>query len=121
MRFKFILALPVLSLLLFGCSAESADPSLESFAQCLSDQGVQLYVSATCSHCHAQREAFGSAEAQLNLTDCYTDHAACVEQAISSVPTWVFSDGTRLTGVQTFATLAAQSGCPLPADVTLEN
>lgn len=50
-----------------------------------------------------------------NTIGIYTRTQACTTNKIESYPTWIFADGSRVTGEQTFAELAAKTGCVAPA------
>ena len=85
-------------------------------AQCLKDKGVVFYGAFWCSHCKAQKAEFGDAVPALPYVECSTPDgkgltAICVQKAIQSYPTWIFPDGSRLTGEQSLEALAAKSGC----------
>jgi len=102
--------------LLAGCVevASNNEPSYDSFVTCLNQAGTHLYVSTTCPHCHEQKALFGASADKLNLIDCYYDSAKCVAANVPSVPTWIFANGKRAVGVQTFKYLSEQTNCPLP-------
>lgn len=103
-------------------SSKNATPSpKEVFAQCLTDKGVKFYGAYWCPHCSAQKRAFGSAIKKVDYIECSTPDGkgqmpVCAEAGIQGYPTWVFPDGTRLSGEQSFATLAEKSGCVAPAE-----
>jgi thiol-disulfide isomerase/thioredoxin len=43
-----------------------------------------------------------------------TSSEACMINSIKSYPTWIFADGSRVSGEQSFAALAAKTGCVAP-------
>ena len=91
----------------------------DAFATCLKDKGVIFYGAFWCPHCQAQKALFGSATQFLPYHECSnpdgnSQNASCNDAKIESYPTWQFPDGTRLTGEQTFETLAQKSSCVLP-------
>jgi thiol-disulfide isomerase/thioredoxin len=45
----------------------------------------------------------------------FTSSQACTENSIKSYPTWIFADGSRVTGEQSFSALASKTGCVAPA------
>jgi glutaredoxin len=85
-------------------------------AQCLSAKGVTFYGAFWCPHCKAQKALFGDAVTALPYVECSTpdgngQNEICKEKKVTTYPTWIFADGTTLTGEQSFITLAAKSGC----------
>lgn len=121
---KKILTLFCLTLLVSGCSWNSQDnkqdnaqtpafkTSEASLAQCLADKGVMAYGTSWCSHCQAQKEAFGE-EAQkiIPFVDCETQQATCQKEGIQGYPTWKFSNGDKLPGKRDLKELAEKAGC----------
>ena len=99
----------------------SAAPSnLDTFAQCLKDNGTIFYGAFWCPHCQKTKAMFGSAAKLLPYVECSTPDGQgqtqiCKDKGIQSYPTWVFPDGTTLTGEHTLQELSAASKCPLPA------
>ncbi|HLG25715.1 MAG TPA: hypothetical protein VI588_02905 [Candidatus Gracilibacteria bacterium] len=86
-------------------------------AQCLKDQGAQMYGAFWCPHCAEQKRVFGDAAAKmLPYFECdprgenpVTD--LCLELKIEKYPTWIFADGTRIQKVLTEDELKEQTGC----------
>lgn len=56
-----------------------------------------------------------TADQDPNSIGIYTRTQACTTNNIESYPTWIFADGSRVTGEQSFAELAAKTGCVAPA------
>lgn len=119
----FLGALVVVIGLLIGSSflATSRPSPYDGFAQCLKDSGVVFYGAFWCPHCQSTKRMFGSAAKLLPYVECSTSDGQgqqqiCKDAGVSSYPTWTFAGtSTRLVGEQTFAQLAAVSGCPLPS------
>ena len=91
----------------------------DSFATCLKDKGAVFYGAFWCPHCQAEKKLFGSSEKLLPYVECSTPDAQgqtqiCKDKKIEGYPTWIFADGTRLTGETSFATLAEKTSCVLP-------
>ncbi|HWA32257.1 MAG TPA: hypothetical protein VG694_02305 [Candidatus Paceibacterota bacterium] len=95
----------------------------ESFAQCLVGKGVAFYGAFWCPHCAAQEKDFGMSRDELtkvglynecSLPDASGQNQLCTNKGIKSYPTWIFPDGSELTGETPLATLADKSGCQLP-------
>jgi thiol-disulfide isomerase/thioredoxin len=96
-------------------SGTASGPNV-ALAQCLKDAGVVFYGAFWCPHCKAQKEDFGAAVPALPYVECSTPDGnsqtpICIQKGIQSYPTWVFPDGSRLTGEQSLATLAAKASC----------
>jgi hypothetical protein len=81
---------------------------LVDFARCLSRAGATYYTASWCPHCARQNRMFGNALRHLRMVDC-TDGCA----GVGSFPTWTFADGSRLSGVASFAVLASRTRCRL--------
>ncbi len=98
----------------------TAAPSVnDGFAQCLTEKGVKFYGAWWCPHCTAQKKLFGTAFSKLTSIECSPNNTKsmsvqCKNDGIESFPTWVFSDGTKLAGEQSFNKLAEKTKCELP-------
>jgi hypothetical protein len=101
------------SLFLLGCTSQTQDDidlvDLDQIAQCLSDNGVKVYVTATCSYCMEQKKLFGDSWKYINAIDCMQNPMSCGK--IQWTPTWEFADGSLLAGMQKISTLVAKAGC----------
>src|SRR3989344_8243362 len=89
---------------------------LDDFAQCLEQNGAVFYGAFWCPHCQEQKAMFGNSERLLPYVECSTPSGqgttvVCQKENITSYPTWVFKDGTRLSGVQTITVLSEKTGC----------
>lgn len=92
---------------------------LDSFAQCLKDKGAVFYGAFWCTHCQNQKAMFGKSVTLLPYVECSTPDGKgqfpiCKEKNIEGYPTWIFADGSRLTGEVALETLAEKTGCTLP-------
>ena len=88
----------------------------------MKDNGVKFYGAFWCPHCQAQKKLFKKSVKNLPYIECSTANGSgqlpvCTDVGIQSYPTWEFADGTRKTGEQSFAELAAASSCPLQANM----
>lgn len=88
-----------------------------ALAQCLAAKGVRLYGTWWCGPCHMQERLFGDGADRLDETSCsapgsYDELPVCTAAGVTSYPTWVFPDGSRLTGVQSLDDLADRAHCP---------
>ncbi len=92
----------------------------DTFADCITSSGAKFYGAFWCPHCQKQKADFGKSAEKLPYIECSTPNGkdmlpVCTEAEIKSFPTWVFSDGSRLSGEQTFQTLSEKTFCPMPA------
>lgn len=91
-----------------------SDPSLDTFAQCLSEKQVVMYGAYWCPHCQQQKKLFGQSFRYIKYVECTNDIKLCQEKNIVGYPTWIFSDGSRIEGETSFAKLAVKSACVAP-------
>lgn len=92
---------------------------LDSFAQCLTEKGLKFYGAFWCPHCQAMKRLFGNSTKYLDYIECSTPNGQaqtqiCIDNKITGYPTWVFADGSRLSGEVELSTLAEKTSCPLP-------
>lgn len=92
----------------------------DAFATCLKDQGAIFYGAFWCPHCKAQKDLFGDSVKYLPYVECSTPDSQsqtpiCAQKGIQSYPTWIFTNGDKLSGEVPLADLAAKTGCSLPA------
>ncbi len=111
----YLLILLVLLFLLFFNYYLPPKQQQEQIAKCLTEKGVKFYGAYWCSHCAKQKQLFGSALKYIEYVECSlpdrTQTPICIELGIKTYPTWIFSDGTRLTGEQSLEKLKTQAGC----------
>lgn len=95
-----------------------APSKLDSFAQCLKSSGAEFYGAFWCPHCQEQKKEFGSSEQYLPYIECSnpdnTQTQVCIDKKIESYPTWIFKDGSILSGKLSLETLAEKTQCLLP-------
>ncbi len=97
-------------------------PEAEALAACLTEKGAKMYGAYWCGHCADQKKMFGAAFAKVPYVECSVEGQpqeqtqACKDAGVSSYPTWVFADGSHLTGAIPLKELAAKTGCPFGAD-----
>ena len=113
----------ILGLIILGVLASvfvSVRPNkLDSFAQCLKDNGTKMYGAFWCPHCQRTKAMFGSAVKLLPYVECSTPDGQgqtqiCIDKGIQGYPTWIFPDGSKLSGEHTLQEISAASKCPLP-------
>lgn len=105
----FIFAFSIFIFWLRGGDKTTADPV--SFAECLTEKGAVMYGADWCPHCQNQKRMFGGAFSLVNYVECPDDPQRCLDAGIEGYPTWIFADGTKLTGEQKLETLAEKTGC----------
>ena len=109
----------LLTIALAGCGVGT---KYVSFAQCLTDKGAKMYGAYWCPHCNDQKAMFGSAGVKkLTYIECdpkgpYANPQECKAKDIKGFPTWIFADGSRLSGTQELSTLAEKTTCTLPVE-----
>lgn len=105
----------IISLLVFQAKKPG---QYDNLAQCIKDSGTTFYGAFWCPHCQATKAMFGKSARLLPYVECSTPDGksqlpVCTDQGVQGYPTWVFPDGSRLTGEQTLQTLAEKTSCPL--------
>ncbi|HRH23586.1 MAG TPA: hypothetical protein PK295_03070 [Candidatus Magasanikbacteria bacterium] len=91
----------------------------DTFASCIKDSGAIFYGAFWCPHCQSQKALFGKSARLLPYTECSTPSKSqlpiCNEAGVTSYPTWKFSDGTMVTGEQSFQQLSDKTKCEAPS------
>lgn len=101
-----------------GARTEKAG-ELDNFAQCIKSSGAEFFGAFWCTHCQSQKKMFGSSKQYLPYIECSTpdgqnQEPICKDKGIEGYPTWVFADGSRLSGELSLETLANKTQCILP-------
>jgi hypothetical protein len=115
-----ILVLGVIGLVLFQSNSTPLGPGkYDTFATCLKDKGAVFYGAFWCVHCQATKKMFGSSQKLLPYVECSTPDGnaqtqICKDKKIEGYPTWIFADGSQLTGEVTFQQLSDKTACVLP-------
>lgn len=103
---------------------DAAPDQRMELAQCLTDKGAKFYGAYWCPHCAAQKKLFGKAMSKVTYVECAVpgDNSAqtqpCKDAGITGYPTWIFADGSRLSGEISLTSLAEKTGCPYPGAKT---
>lgn len=89
---------------------------MDTVARCLTDKGVTFYGAYWCPHCADQKKQFGDAMKNITYVECDPEGEnaqaeRCLEENITSYPTWIFPDGERLVGARSPDVLAEKAGC----------
>jgi hypothetical protein len=102
---KIAIILILLVALVSGCciTGDCVDDfsEREEFAKFLTNEGISMAGLETCPHCLEQKAEFGDAFEFVTYYDCAIERDWCSEKGISSVPAWVFPDGTVYVGSKT--------------------
>lgn len=88
------------------------NPTIDAFAQCLTDSGLIMYGTEWCGYCKKQKELFGDSFEFVNYIDCDKNGNTCTSEGIKGFPTWKIN-GENYPGVQSFENLGILSGCEL--------
>ncbi len=93
-------------------------PDLVQFAKDLAASRAVFYGASWCAQCTEQKEMFEDGQRFLPFVEV-TDanrrlNQVGIENKISAFPTWVFADGSRLTGIGSLQELSARAGVPIP-------
>lgn len=95
---------------------------LVAFAKALAAANVKFYGAAWCPHCTATKNLFEDGGKYLPFIEVTnpdkTPNAIATANNITTYPTWVFQDGSRLTGEQTLAAISAAAGIAIPQTST---
>lgn len=118
-----VLSLAVIAFAIFNVNSkdkilESTGPSLyDTFAQCLTDKGAIMYGAAWCSHCQAQKKAFGSSFKLIKYVECPDNTQLCIDKGIQGYPTWLLDGKVISEGFsedRSMKELSEATLCPLP-------
>lgn len=109
----------VIALIAIGIKISTQPGIYDTFAKCLTEKGAKFYGAFWCPHCQKQKALFGKSEKYVPYVECSTPNGQgmlpiCQEHKIEGFPTWVFTDGSRLTGETSLQSLATKTACDLP-------
>lgn len=95
---------------------------LVAFAKALQTSGTTMYGAIWCKFCNEQKALFEDGADFVPFVEVTnadrTPNQIATDENITSYPTWVFPDGSRLTGVVSLATLAQKAGITIPQSST---
>ena len=102
-----------------GLIGEGEDaPNLVEFAKALQQAGVRFFGADWCPFCTEQKVLFQDGAQFLPFIEISnpdrTRNATGISENITTYPTWEFSNGQRVTGVQTLQQLSTLSGVAIP-------
>lgn len=99
-------------------SLEVAAADLVAFAQALTNAGARLFGAGWSADTTAQKELFEDGAQFLTFVESTnpnrTPNQVAVNNNITTYPTWIFQDGSRLTGVQSLQALAEHLDIDIP-------
>ncbi|MBX3420123.1 MAG: tandem-95 repeat protein [Pirellulaceae bacterium] len=114
---ELVAAPPVVMSNLLQPEGEAAD-DLVAFAKALAATSTKFYGGAWCRFCSEQKRLFEDGAKYLPYIEVTnpdrTPNQIALDNNITTYPTWVFPDGSRLTGVQSLATISQRSGVAIP-------
>jgi len=91
---------------------------MKALAQAITDSGAIFFGADWCPFCTEQKGLFGEGASNLPFVEVsnpqHTLNQIGADNNISSLPTWDFADGTRVTGVQSIEDLIAYTGISIP-------
>lgn len=117
---NLILIIVCVIILIGGIAYYNFQPGeFDEFAKCTKENGATFYGAFWCPHCNEQKKLFGKSMRFVNYVECSTPDGRdqkiiCNQKNIEGYPTWEFADGSRESGVLSFAQLSEKTGCILP-------
>ncbi len=129
-----IIVLGIVLLMKMIIGAADISSKYDGFMKCMADKGVKMYGAFWCPHCQEQEAALQTSRQNMTSVGLYVECSnpdrsstqICTDNKIESYPTWVFPDGTRVSGYDEGAAkermqlLADKSGCTLPTESVKE-
>lgn len=128
-KIYLVLILTVIAIIIWGSvnaynKSKNALPDERiTLAQCITDAGAKFYGAFWCQHCQNQKKMFGKkAVKKLPYIECSTADGKsqlqiCKDAGVEGYPTWIFQDGSKLTGEVSFANLAEKTSCPISEEL----
>jgi len=116
---KYIIGIALLVIVVLFAWYYAQPAKYADFAQCLADEEATFFGAFWCPACEEQKRLFGRAEGSLPYEECSTPDRqgqlqVCIDEGITSYPTWEFADGERAQGVVSLEDLSEKTGCDLP-------
>jgi glutaredoxin len=115
----WIIGLVIVGVLISFLVVQGKKPGkYDALAQCINDSGAKFYAAWWCPHCQATKALFGKAHVKLPYIECQTKSRKqtqeCTDAGITGYPTWIFADGSRISGERTLEELAEKTSCQAP-------
>lgn len=105
-----------IAVILFYLILPDTSGEYDSFASCLTEEGVVMYGTDWCPHCKNQKALFGKSFKLIDYVNCDFNKETCLINGVEGYPTWKIS-GENYPGTQPLEKLSALTGCSLVADV----
>ena len=86
----------------------------DSFAQCLTDNGLIMYGTDWCPYCQKQKKMFEEAFDYIDYVNCDFNTQQCRQKNVDRYPTWHLNDKLLEIGVLNFHKFSNVTGCELP-------
>ena len=90
------------------------DTPMDIFAKCVASKNLTMYGAVWCSHCLAEKKAFGESFKYVPYVECPDNIKLCTDKGINGYPTWIDGAGKKHEGEQGLSGVAKISGCVLP-------
>lgn len=91
--------------------------TLDDFAKCTAEKGATMYGAWWCPHCKNEKKRFGESFQYVKYVECTDNPQLCTDKGVKGYPTWIFADGSSLSGEIGFGPLAEKTMCPLPTTI----
>lgn len=96
---------------LFNRSGKRGENNL---ASCLKQKGAKMYGAYYCGYCNQQKQILGNSS-DIPYIECIDKNGKSKEECsklnVASYPTWIFSDGKRISGLASVEQLKQYAGC----------
>ena len=102
----------VVIVLYFLVVPKSPAGEVDSFAQCLAEEGAVMYGTDWCGYCKQQKALFGGSFKHVNYVNCDSNKEECDAAGVEGYPTWVINGESR-GGVQSLGVLSGLTGCEI--------
>jgi len=109
-----ILVVGLIVFMWYLAQPKSISADVEKLSLCLKEKNAMMYGTYWCPHCLNQKKAFGASFKNISYVECTEKEKECTAAGVVGYPTWIFSDGTELSGEQSLKALADKAGCPFP-------
>ncbi|MBR9689400.1 MAG: hypothetical protein GOV01_00685 [Candidatus Altiarchaeota archaeon] len=107
-----ILAIILISIILYSVNFNSTPGQYDDFAECISDNGAIMYGTDWCPHCKNQKALFGKSFKKVNYVNCDLEKQRCLEAGVTGYPTWIIAEHPYI-GTQQLSTLSDATSCQL--------
>ena len=113
-----LIAVLIIGGIYWGYSSSKAPGKYDDFAKCLTANNAEFYGAFWCPACAQQKKLFGNSMKHVKYIECSKPDRSgqtsiCINEKITSYPTWKFSDGSKVSGVLGLDELAQRAGCTL--------